>query len=46
VLPFAVEIGKFQVNELDAIVLDLTKDVLRCFGHGKAFADGACLTGP
>ena len=30
-LPFAVQVGEFQINELDAIVLDLTKDVLRCF---------------
>ena len=33
VLPFAVEVNKFQVDEFNALVLDLTQDVLDCFGH-------------
>ena len=33
VLPFAVQIGELQVDKFDAFVLDLTKDVLRGFGH-------------
>ena len=34
VLPLAVEIGELQVDQLNAFVLDLSKDVLRGFGHG------------
>ncbi len=33
VLPLPVEVYKFEVDQLDALVLDLTKDVLGCFGH-------------
>ncbi len=35
VLPLSVDIGEFQINEFDAFILDLTKDVPGCLGHGQ-----------
>ena len=35
VLPFAMNIGKFQIDQFDSFVVDLAKDVLRCLGHGR-----------
>ena len=43
VLPFAVEIGEFEIDQLDAFILDLPQDVLRGFGH-KAGASRARLS--
>ena len=34
VLPLAVQIGEFEVDQLDSFVLDLTKYVLSSFSHG------------
>ena len=36
VLPFAVQIGELEVDQFNAFVLDLTKDVLRGLGHKGA----------
>jgi hypothetical protein len=35
VLPLAVKVSEFEINQLYAFVLDLTKDLLRGFGHVK-----------
>ena len=35
VLPFAMDIGKFQIDQFDSFVVDLAKDVLRCLGHER-----------
>jgi hypothetical protein len=33
VLPLAVQINELEVDQFDALVLDLTEDVLGGFGH-------------
>ena len=33
VLPFAVQVDEFQIDQFDSLVLDLTENVVRCLGH-------------
>jgi hypothetical protein len=33
-LPFAVQVDEFEVDQFDAFAADLTKDVLSGLGHG------------
>ena len=39
VLPLAVQIGEFEVDQFDAFVLDLAQDVLGGFRHKKGLLD-------